>query len=112
MTNNTTLSLIGLAAKAGKIVSGEYGTEKSVKSRKAFLVIVAADASDNTKKMFSDMCTYYKVPMLSMEDKESLGHAIGKEFRASIAVCDSGLAEAILSRAQMEQERRAMAQKD
>ena len=53
-------SSLGLATKAGKTQSGEFSTEKSVKSFKAFLVIVAEDASDNTKKMFTNMCTYYK----------------------------------------------------
>ena len=44
------LSLAGLAAKAGKVVSGEFATEKAVKTGKAFLVITARDASENTKK--------------------------------------------------------------
>ena len=35
------LNLIGLATKAGKTASGEFMTEKSVKSGKAFLVIVS-----------------------------------------------------------------------
>lgn len=102
MTNSKALSLLGLAAKAGRLVSGEFATEKAVKSRDAFLVIVAQDASDNTKKMFSNMCTYYEVPILMLEDKKKLGHAIGKEFRASIAVQDSGFAKAILSQVQKE----------
>ena len=41
--NNKVLSLLGLATKAGKIASGEFSTEKSVKSGKGFLVLVAAD---------------------------------------------------------------------
>ena len=45
------LNLIGLATKAGKTASGEFMTEKSVKSGKAFLVIVSEEASDNTRKM-------------------------------------------------------------
>lgn len=49
------LNLIGLATKAGKIGSGEFMTEKSVKSGKASLVIVSEEASDNTKKMFANM---------------------------------------------------------
>lgn len=57
------LNLIGLATKAGKTASGEFMTEKSVKSGKAFLVIVSEEASDNTRKMFTNMCTYYKVPI-------------------------------------------------
>ena len=40
------LSLLGLAAKAGKIVSGEFATENAVKAGKAFLVLTAEDASD------------------------------------------------------------------
>ena len=50
--NNKVLSLVGLATKAGKIASGEFSTEKSVKTGKGFLVLVAADASENTRKKF------------------------------------------------------------
>ena len=47
------ISLVGLAAKAGKVVSGEFATEKAVKTQKAFLVIIAQDASENTRKKIS-----------------------------------------------------------
>ena len=67
------LSLLGLAAKAGKIVSGEFATENAVKAGKAFLVLTAEDASDNTKKKFRDMCTFYQVPFYSIGTKEELG---------------------------------------
>lgn len=96
MKRNKTLSLIGLATKAGKTVSGEFCTEREVKSAKAFLVIVAADASDNTKKKFQNMCKFYQVPFCIFQDKESLGNAMGKEFRASLAVLDAGFAKSIL----------------
>ena len=48
--NNKVLSLLGLATKAGKVASGEFSTEKSVKTGKGFLVLVADDASQNTRK--------------------------------------------------------------
>ena len=86
MKPDKVLSMLGLAAKAGAIASGEFSTEKSVKEGKAFLVIVAGDASDNTKKHFRDMTTFYEVPMYEYSNKERLGHAIGKEFRASLSV--------------------------
>lgn len=76
--------------KAGKLVSGEFLTEKAVKSMKATLVIVAEDASDNTKKMFTNMCTYYEVPLYFWGKKEDLGAAIGREYRASLALTDAG----------------------
>lgn len=96
MTQNKVFSYIGLATKAGKVVSGEFSTEKAVKEKKARLVIVASDASDNTKKMFTNMCTYYKVPIYFIGDKETLGHAMGKQFRASLALNDQGFANAII----------------
>ena len=67
------LSLAGLAAKAGKVVSGEFATEKAVKTGKAFLVITARDASENTKKKFNDMCRYYQVPILHHRVKGGVG---------------------------------------
>ena len=35
------LSMLGIAAKAGKIASGEFSAETAVKSGKAYLVITA-----------------------------------------------------------------------
>lgn len=91
-----TLNLIGLATRAGKTASGEFSTEKAVKGGKAHLVVVSEEASDNTKKMFTNMCTYYKVPICCFGQKGELGHAMGKEMRASLAVTDAGLAQAIV----------------
>ncbi len=96
MKQNKILSLVGMATKAGKTASGEFCTEKEVKSGKAFLVLVAEDASDNTKKMFKNMCEFYHVPIYFYGDKVSLGHAMGKEFRASVAVTDEGFAKGII----------------
>lgn len=90
------LAMVGLAKRAGKVVSGEFSTEKAVKENKAQLVIVATDSSDNTRKMFSNMCEYYGVPLYFYSDKETLGHAIGAQFRASLAVIDQGFANTII----------------
>ncbi len=91
--------MLSLAQRAGKVASGEFMAEGSVKEGKSSLVIIAGDASDNTKKKFTDMCTYYHVPILFYADRDTLGHAIGKEFRASISVNDPGLADEIRTRA-------------
>ena len=93
------LSLFGLAARAGRLASGEFQTETAVKDGSAQLVVVAEDASENTKKLFSDKCSFYKVPLITMGTKEELGHAIGKEFRASLAILDTGFAEAVMKKA-------------
>ena len=42
------------------------------------------------------MCEYYEVPLYFYGTKEELGHAIGKEYRASLAIVDQGLANAVI----------------
>lgn len=95
MQQDKVLSMISLATKAGKTVSGEFSVEKAVKENKAVLVVVSTEASENTKKMFKNMCDYYKVPLYFYGTKEALGHFIGKEYRASLALTDAGLANAV-----------------
>lgn len=90
------LSLLGLAAKGRNLVSGEFSTEKAVKEEKAALVIVAEDASDNTRKLFTDKCVYRKIPLYFYADKASLGKAIGKEMRASVAITEPQMAAGII----------------
>ncbi len=95
MNQNKVLSLVGLAAKAGKVVSGEFSTEKAVKTGQAFLVLVSEEASGNTRKKFQNMCAYKEVPIVVYGAKEAIGRAMGKEMRASLAILDQGLADAI-----------------
>lgn len=95
---NKVYSMIGLAEKAGNIVSGEFSTEKAIKSGKACLVIIASDASENTRKHFSDMCAYRNIPICIYGNKEELGRAIGKEVRVNLAVTNKGMADSIRKR--------------
>lgn len=95
MKSSKALSLVSLATKAGKTASGEFCTEREVKTGMAELVIVAEDASDNTKKKFKNMCNFYEVPIYFYGDKDTLGHAMGKQFRASLAILDEGFAKGI-----------------
>lgn len=100
MKQNKIYSLLGIAMRGRNLVSGEFSTEAAVKDGSAALVIVAEDASDNTKKLFSNKCTFYEVPYRIYGTKEELGHAMGKELRSSLAVTDDGIAQAVM--AQME----------
>mgnify|MGYP003292329388 CR=1 FL=1 len=67
-------------------------------------MIVAGDASENTKKKFRNMCEFYQVPIYFYKDKDTLGHAMGKEFRASLAILDEGLAKGIRRHLETEEE--------
>ena len=89
------LSMISLCMKAGKIAAGEFSVEKAIKEGKAFLVLIADDASDNTKKKFTNMCNYRNVPFRIAYDKVILGRTIGREQRATICVVDENFAQSI-----------------
>lgn len=95
MNEKRIYSFLGLAMKAGKIASGEFQVEHAVKAGNAALVIVTEDASENTRKKFGNMCEYYRTPICYFGKMEGLGMAIGKTFRASLAVTDENLAKAI-----------------
>ena len=88
--------LLGLCQRAGKCRSGEFAVEKSIKSGKAFLVIIPEDASDNTKKKFRNMTTYRSVPYQELGTKETLGHQLGRSERSSISIEDQGFAQAMI----------------
>ena len=90
MNSDKFLQMIGLATKAGKTMSGEFSTEKAIQERKAKLVVVAEDASANTKKLFQNKCEFYKIPFMVYGDKVTLGRVTGHDTRASLAVTDEG----------------------
>ncbi len=101
MKQNKVLSLLGLAMRGRNLVSGEFQTLDAVKNGSAMLVIIAEDASENTKKLFHNKCKFYEVPVREYGLKDELGRAIGKDMRSSLGVCDAGLAEAVIKQLEM-----------
>lgn len=90
---NNIYSFLGLATKAGKLKSGEDVCERVIKAGKAELVIVARDASQNTRKKFTDMCSYRGIEIRFFGDKEPLGRYVGKDIRSVVAIEDKGFAK-------------------
>lgn len=90
--NNKFLSLMGLCQRAGKLVSGELPCENAAKSGKAKLLIVASDASDNTKKKFTNASNSRDIDIIDYGNKIELGRSIGKDMRSVVAIIDEGFA--------------------
>ena len=91
--NKTKLShSLGMAKKAGRIVTGEELVIKSIQAARARLVFVANDAAPNLVKRITDKTTYYEIPMLDIFSSAELSHAIGSD-RKVIAVQDKGFAK-------------------
>ena len=93
--------MLGIAAKSGNVVSGEFATEKAVKTGHAYLVVISEEASENTTKMFLNKTDFYEVPIYRFGTKVELGRCIGKEFRASLAITDENLANAVENKLKM-----------
>lgn len=104
MKQNKIYSLLGLATRSRSLVSGEFMTETKIKQGEAKLVVVSEDASENTKKKFYNTCNFYCVPLFFYGTREELGHAMGKELRASLAITDEGFAKSL--KKMLEEERR------
>ncbi|WP_409347229.1 YlxQ family RNA-binding protein [Paenibacillus sp. MBLB4367] len=98
MMKNKVFSNLGLAMRAGKVVTGDESVLDAVRSGEAKLVVVAEDASDNTRKKISDKCSFYEVPLIVYGSRNELGASLGKPERVVMAVTDAGFAKLIGSR--------------
>ena len=95
MMENKIYQMIALCQKARGMVVGEFACKQAVLNQKALLVIVATDASHNTKKLFSDKSRYRQIPCVEWGTKEKLGMILGKDSRAVIAVVEANFATKI-----------------
>ena len=85
-------SALSLCMKAGKLKTGDFAAEKAMREKEARLIILAGDASDNTKKKYINKAFYYKIPVYIYGCIDDLSHLTGVVNRAVFAVTDSGFA--------------------
>ena len=77
-------NLLGIAKRAGKIISGEELVIKSIQSNKARLILLANDAAANLSKRITVATALFT--------EIELSHAIGQN-RKVIALVDDGFAK-------------------
>lgn len=92
MENNKALRLIGLATRAGKVITGIDLCQKAVKANKAELGIVTNETAQSTVDIFKNT----NVPLIYVESIEKLSRFVGKENRSVAVITDKGFAEVIL----------------
>ena len=94
MMNKKYLNLLGLANVAKGIVSGET-LIKSIAANETKLV-VANDASANTKKKITDKCHFYHVDYFIVDENiETISKAVGKNNRVALGITNQGFAKKI-----------------
>jgi len=89
-------SMIGFAQKAGKISSGASAARTSILRRKACLLIMSNDISDNSKESLVKSCEKKKIPWITVGSKYELGTCVGKAYRVAVSINDSGMAGTII----------------
>lgn len=87
--NQKLLNLLGLATKAGCLVSGEDIVLDAIRKKQAKIVFIANDSSENTFDKFNKKCFFYNIELNSLLNEEQISHSIGKT-RKIIAVTDTG----------------------
>lgn len=90
-------SLLGLARRARKVVSGAEAVESALKRRTARLVLTAADASISSVARVRALAAEAGTACHPGLAKEELGAAVGAAPRACVAVMDAHFAEAVMS---------------
>ncbi len=89
------LRMLGLATRAGKVITGAELVLKALRSNKIHLIILAQDAKESTAKQFENK----NVPVIKLADKDTLGKMTGKEIRSVAGVTDESFAKVILKEA-------------
>ena len=89
-------NMLGIAQRAGAVVSGTLSCIKTLKTNQGELLLLASDAAPEVVKEANYYATRAGVKVLPCSDKVSLGQAIGKSPRAVVLVKDKGLAERLL----------------
>jgi ribosomal protein L7Ae-like RNA K-turn-binding protein len=101
------LNALGLCAKARRLITGTPMVCESLRgAKKPFLVLCAADNSENTAKKLKDKTAFYGVPLVTLSASGAiLANAVGKRGGqvAAVAITDENFCRLIT--ASLEQDR-------
>ena len=90
---------IGLGRRAGKLIVGTEMVCDGVRDGKVLLIIMAENASPNSRKRILGCAKYYNAEVDTVDvTTEELGAAIGKSAVACVGVTDENIVRLINSR--------------
>ena len=94
---NKAQGFLGLARKAGALVTGEENSKIAVRSGRAKLLVVSADASANARGRAEDFVKGTNVPLAAVPlTKEAVSSVTGRPGCSMAVFTDAGLAAAFL----------------
>lgn len=90
------LSFLGLALRGKSLVMGEEPVGAAARAKDARLLLVAADAAENTKRRAGHFAESGDCLLLPLPyEKDALGSALGRSSVALLALTDIGFANAL-----------------
>ena len=102
--NRKVISYLGFAKKYGNLVSGVNTCTFAMAKRKAKLIILAEDISENSEKKIMKEIRKYGTDFVRYGTSEELSHAVGTAGRSVFGVCDGNFKEVILKEINREAE--------
>ena len=95
------MNMLGLCARAGKLVTGEKAVVQTIRAKNAQVAVLDGAAAQNAVKAVTQACESHGVPLLRTGEF-ALGEAIGKPSRMAAAVTDARMAARIIELGKVE----------
>ncbi len=92
--------LLGLAMRAGQVVSGQEACINAVRKKEVDLVFIEESVAENSLKKINESCMKYQCELKKMPDG-ALGKAIGKENRTAVGIKAGTLLDKIVETTQL-----------
>lgn len=83
--------------RSRNLISGYNTCIHYINKNKIKLLIVAEDASENTKEKFIQLAVSKKIKYIIWGNKEQLSHSMGMENRSVIGIINDNFASAIIA---------------
>ena len=93
--NRKIYGMLGLAAKSGAIISGGNSCERALRQHGAPLLVLAQDASENTRDRFLKLAGNREIRVKIFGTCDELGKYIGKESRSVLIITDENFAKCL-----------------
>jgi len=89
--------MLGIGRKGGNITIGFDAAVSDLEKNKSYLVIIASDASEKTKKNIRYYCERYNCEYIEYGEKEILGRSLGRKVVSVLSIRDKNIAKYILN---------------
>ena len=98
MNYDNVLSLLGIAQRGRRLVSGQDVVKREITRGRVALMIIAEDTSFNSKDKFVSLSKKHGIPVLIWGNSYDLGRALGQNKRTAIGITDKNFAVEISKR--------------